>query len=304
MALACFRYNSGVCTATEISPYQAMFWTEPFQAWGELDLDRISGEPHSLARRLPVLHKQLMSRGKLSRAKSKKQYDRNVNPVLFNVGERVLLWSEKHYSAQGKEIVKPWVGPYAITARLGEVGYKLEAEAGDAVVHAHANRLRRIGASAVETGDPASGMFPDSLRIIQHIKGTMMRSHKQTKERQRHFKVMINGRREARWTAESDLPEAVVKLYDARIAAGKDGSTGRREQGTNSPGTAKEGDGDSQSSGSEDSGPDDGGVLFKEAAQRWNEQVNGEEVAVVAEDWIPGKVQWADRDALRESRVE
>lgn len=33
VALACFRYSTGLCTATGMSPYKAMFGAEPFEAW-------------------------------------------------------------------------------------------------------------------------------------------------------------------------------------------------------------------------------------------------------------------------------
>ena len=204
-----------------MTPYKAMFGVEAFEAWGEVDRDCMEDEPESLAKRLSLLHKQLLSKGKVSRGRAKKQYDKKVNPVEYSVGDRVLLWSVKINNKEGKKIVKPWVGPYRVSGRLGRVGYELRAEVGDKVVRVHANRLRRIPEGVVETGDPQDGMFPDSLRTLSRIAGTQTRRNQSTGEIERHFKVRISGSRSTCWTPESDLPETVVKLYDQRDGASR-----------------------------------------------------------------------------------
>lgn len=223
VALACFRYNTSACTATGMSPYKAVFGIDAFEAWAELDIDRVMGEPEGLAGELAALHKQLISTGKKARARGKKQYDKTINPVEFNIGERVLLWSVKLNSKEGNKVIKPWIGPYVVIGRLGRVGHQLKSEMGSKIVRVHANRLRRIPDGVIESGDPEDGMFPDSLRVLERISGTQTRENKEGQE-ERHFKVRIAGQRGANWTAESDLPEAVVEFWDLR-------HTSRGEQG-------------------------------------------------------------------------
>lgn len=58
--LACFRYSTGICTATRIKPYKAMFGVEAFEACGNVDTAGLIDEPEDLARRLSLLHKQLL----------------------------------------------------------------------------------------------------------------------------------------------------------------------------------------------------------------------------------------------------
>lgn len=71
LALACYRYNTGVCAATGMSPYKAVFGIEACEAWGEVDRACFNEEPESLANRLGLLHRQLLSKGKESRARAK-----------------------------------------------------------------------------------------------------------------------------------------------------------------------------------------------------------------------------------------
>lgn len=131
IALACFRYSTGLCATTGMTLYKAMFGAEAFDAWGEVDCGCFGDDPDSLAKRLALLHRQLLSKGKISRSRVKRQFDKRVNPDDYEVGERVLLWSVQISTQQGKKIFRPWLGPYIIFARIGRVGYELRAEVGD-----------------------------------------------------------------------------------------------------------------------------------------------------------------------------
>ena len=90
-----------------MTPYKAMFGVEAFTAWGEVDRGCLEEEHDSLADRLALLHKQLLSKAGVSRARAKKQYDKRVNPEVYRIGDRVLLWSVKIGKDEGKKIVKP-----------------------------------------------------------------------------------------------------------------------------------------------------------------------------------------------------
>lgn len=236
VALACFRYNSSVCSATGMTPYQAMFGIEAFEAWGEVDIDFAEEEPESLACRLSELHKQLLSRARKERTRAKLQYDKAVKEVRFKVGDRVLVWSENLNKAIGRKIIKPWLGPYKIVKRLGRVGYELKSEVGDKVTRAHANRLRKIRDEIVETGEPRDGVFPDSLRMLGRISAvkTVLDSSGGAR---RLFKVSMRGKGNSSWTPETDLPEVVVKLYDRRRSERTDRSERAVEEGSNDDGS-------------------------------------------------------------------
>ena len=52
VAIVSFRYNTGVCEATGMTPYKAMFGVEAFTAWEEVDRACLEEEPTSLATRL------------------------------------------------------------------------------------------------------------------------------------------------------------------------------------------------------------------------------------------------------------
>lgn len=54
-----------------MSPYKALFGTEAFEAWGEVDMACIDEEPEGLAQRLAMLHQHLQeSREEAVRQKS------------------------------------------------------------------------------------------------------------------------------------------------------------------------------------------------------------------------------------------
>lgn len=57
IALECMRYNTGVCTATGMSPFKAIFGVESFEAWSEVDDVCFEEKQDSLAERLSLLHK-------------------------------------------------------------------------------------------------------------------------------------------------------------------------------------------------------------------------------------------------------
>lgn len=128
-----------------------------------------------------------------------------------------------------------------------------------------------------------------------------MRRNKRTGQLERHFKVRISGSRSSCWTAESDLPTAVVKLYDDR-----DGTT--RAEGTQNPTQLERADGeaDEDESSSEDGDRDhreDIGPLTNDAASGEG-TAHGEVVAEIEEGHAhvrrERKVCWADEvgDAL------
>ena len=95
VSLACFGYNTGVCEATGITPYKGMFGADAFEARGDTDLCLGEEEAGGLARRLSILHKELIGKAKGARNRAKTQYDKTFKERTYDIGDRVLLWSLK-----------------------------------------------------------------------------------------------------------------------------------------------------------------------------------------------------------------
>ena len=217
VALACFRYNSGRNAATGVSPFEAMFGVEPFMSWGPAELARVSGEPYDLRTHLRELHASLLGRGRAARKRAASHCNATVSGIRFAIGDRVLFWSPDLAGLQGSKVAPPWLGPYVLQQAIRSTGYLLRSEQGARLARVHANRLRRITESARETGDPKDGTFPDSLPLIQKIKG-VREVLQDDGTATRHFQVQSGGRSSPRWTREGELHEAGVRAWDASDA--------------------------------------------------------------------------------------
>lgn len=88
--------------------------------------------------------------------------------------------------------MRPWIGPYIVKAKLGHVGYKLESKIENKILWMHRKCLRRISADVVETREPQSVMFPDSLQSVDRITGIQNRSNKDVQIK-RYFRVKVSG---------------------------------------------------------------------------------------------------------------
>ncbi len=104
VALACFRYNSGLCEATGMSPNKAMFGVDAFEAWAELDAGREDREPGGLARGLAQLHRSLLGRRR-RRVFVPRRIQSGDAETKYEPGDRVLLWSNEVASQEGKKVV-------------------------------------------------------------------------------------------------------------------------------------------------------------------------------------------------------
>lgn len=213
-ALTCFRYNTGVCAATGMTPFKAIVEVEVFQVWNKVAAACFDEVLDSPPNRLALLHHHLYSMGRESQTRAKEEYYIHFNPAKFEADDSVLLWSVKLSTAEGKKFLKPWTGLYNVNEQLEHIGYAIESEIGRRVVWAHANRLRRIGRGVTETGKPSDGVLRDSLRTFEKVPKVEWRRNPRTGREERHFRVRDSERRLSRRTPQSDLPEAVVQLFD------------------------------------------------------------------------------------------
>lgn len=198
---------------------------DAIEAWGEMDVDCATEEPVNLAQSLARLHRLLIGKARVSRARAASHYTEALQETKYEPGDRVVLWSSEIAALQGNKIGKPWIGPYVFMAPLGRVGYELTSEVGGGVGRVHANRLRKIEPGVVETGDPRNGFFSESLRTLGEVKGAKLKYCPRTGISERMFHVQVGGRRSKRWTKESDLQDVVVRLYDKKMRDVDSGSS-------------------------------------------------------------------------------
>ena len=209
--MACYRYNTTVHEATDMTPFKAMYGVEAFELDHELALqDRIDEDPgtgEELAKELAEIHRQLIGKGTKARDKAEKYYNRAVKEEKYEEGDRVLVYSPPADLKKGRKLSAPWIGPYKIQKKLSDISYILKSEVEDKTARVHVNRLRRFNPDLKETGEPVGGVFPDTRRIIKSILDS------EDREDGKYFKVRSAVRGGSKWVKEQDLPEIVVRTY-------------------------------------------------------------------------------------------
>lgn len=125
-------------------------------------------------------------------------YDKQANTIHIKERDRVLLWSVKFSKREAEELRKPQIKPYRITKRTVRVGYILESEVYGKVTRSNANRLRIIRDQDAKTGNPADGVFPDSLQTVKKISGEETSRNNKREKLKQHFKVQPSGKRSPR----------------------------------------------------------------------------------------------------------
>lgn len=170
MSLACLRYNTGIHEPTGMTPFRAMFGVDAYEVWGEHELGRAMGEPQDLATHLAALHSQLLGRPTKSQQNAAQRYDAAEKDVGPQTRDRILIWSPEIASKDGNKIAWAWLGPYFTTAIPTRFSLIVKAEISNLVARVRPNRVRRISAGAVQTGDLREGVFPDCLRMVDKIR--------------------------------------------------------------------------------------------------------------------------------------
>jgi transposase InsO family protein len=129
VAMATFRFNCSVSSATGLTPYYATFGVHAFEfdAGHGLEL-RLEEEPEDLPKALARIHQELLSAGHRSRGTAATYYDRAVKACSYNVGDRMLLYYPPGEIEQGRKPRVPWLGPYRVVARHSSVAYTIRSE--------------------------------------------------------------------------------------------------------------------------------------------------------------------------------
>ena len=220
VSLACLPYNTGVHEAINVSPFAAMFGIEAFMAWGKYRPKRVMGEPYSTSKHLKELHTRLLTQVMRARRQASSQYNRTVREMKLGIGDRVLVRAPDMVSKEGNTFISPWLGPHVLEEQLSGVSHSLRSEINGETTRVHPNCIRRISKVAIQTAHPKEGVFPDGLRLLEKMTDAVERPCPRTGRPERWFKVQPRWRTSPRWTAETALPEAIVRLYDERRGLG------------------------------------------------------------------------------------
>jgi hypothetical protein len=213
LALAVWQYNSSVHSVTGVTPFRAMMGTEAWDFTGnlnlrfEVDQARDLASPAALEQELADLHASLYSSTTRARSRAAVFYDRAVAVTKYKCGDRVLIWQPAAAVDTGRKLHVPWLGPCTIQGISGVVVTAVSEVTG-AVVRSHVNRLRLVPEGMVETAGPASGLYPDSRRLLAAIVASEPDPDDASQTR---YKIKSVGRSGFRWTTE--LPDVVRRAY-------------------------------------------------------------------------------------------
>lgn len=176
LAMAEFWYNTSYHSATQMSPYQALYGFNPPKlpdySAGLSSVDSVD----ALLRIRQDIREQLRVNLELAQLRMKKYADGKRRDKQFVVGDQVLV--KFHHYRQSSvarrlnyKLSKRYYGPFAILERIGNVAYKLDLPA-ESKVHPvfHVSLLKEfhgtipIAASALPTD--VISVFPTPVAII------------------------------------------------------------------------------------------------------------------------------------------
>jgi hypothetical protein len=132
-----------------------------------------------------------------------------VTKCSYAIGDRVLIFHPPGLVETGRKLRVPWIGPYRIVERQSDVSYVLRSEIEGKSARVHVNRLRKIAEDEdlAETGDPITGIWPDSRRILRAVLDTRRIGD------EIEYKIVRQGRRGYVWVPAAALPDVVKTAY-------------------------------------------------------------------------------------------
>jgi hypothetical protein len=170
---------------------------------------RLEEKPEDLPSLLAAVHADLFSAGNRSRSAAEKFYNRAVAECSYAFGDRVLIFHPPGLVETGRKLRVPWIGPYRIVESQSDVSYVLRSEIEGKSARVHVNRLRKIAKDEdlAETGDPLTGMWPDSRRILSAVLET-----REIGDRV-EYNILGQGRRGYVWVPAAALPDVVKTAF-------------------------------------------------------------------------------------------
>ena len=149
--LILFAHRTSISEAIGDSPFYVVFGREPRLPIDVKYLPEMSddGTTSVSEYRKRIVEKvelaQNLARDNLHRSKQKMKeyYDRNSKEPIFEVGQRVWVYTHKSKKGLSKKLLHRWFGPYRIVEQSSPVHYRLRTETNKNVTFAvHANRMK------------------------------------------------------------------------------------------------------------------------------------------------------------------
>ena len=161
--LILFAHRTSISEAINDSPFYCLYGREP-----RLPVDAKSLPPAAddlstsvLDHRKRVVEKvelaQNLARENIQRSqqKIKEYYDRNASQPLFEIGQRVWVYTPKTKKGLSKKLLYNWFGPYRIVEQSSPVHYRLRSKNNKKVTFAvHANRMKPFVDPALRPIEP------------------------------------------------------------------------------------------------------------------------------------------------------
>ncbi len=105
-----------------------------------------------MAEKLASLYQDLIGKGHKARDRAEK-YCKAIHQVVYEEGERVLVYNPQADLEKGRCLSAPWIGPYVVVKKLSNMSYILESVVGAKTARVHVNRLRDFSDDHVETAE-------------------------------------------------------------------------------------------------------------------------------------------------------
>lgn len=148
--LILFAHRTSILEAIGDSPVYVLYGREPRLPidvkYLRLDSDNMSSSV--LEHRKRVVEKVEMAQNlarenlQLSQQKMNDYYDRNVREPVFEVGQRVWVYTPRSKKGLSKKLLQNWLGPYRIVEKSSPVHFQIRTDTNKVTFAVHANRMK------------------------------------------------------------------------------------------------------------------------------------------------------------------
>lgn len=167
LKLACFSYNTSVHEGTQYTPHELVFGKLARVPSREPLPEDIVNESYAeylteLYNRLRNVQENANHNLKAAKERSKRYYDKRINPRKFKVGDLVLLLKEPT-----KKLEDQYVGPYEIIEILDNNNVKIRINA-KTIKIVHSDKLKKIPTQEDQAQTPTRQQSEDTAASTSH----------------------------------------------------------------------------------------------------------------------------------------
>ncbi|KAI3716372.1 hypothetical protein L6452_23662 [Arctium lappa] len=221
-----FSYNNSYHASIQAAPFEALYGRKcrtPL-CWNEVGERQLAG-PEIVQVTADKVN-QIRARLKISRDRQKMYADRRRKPIVFQIGDKVMLkvspWKGViRFGKKGK--LRPrFVGPFIITNRVGEVAYELDLPVSLSGIHPtfHVSNLKKCLAEADIVVPLEDIQIDEKLSYIEEpVAITDLKIKKLRNKEIRLVKVQwkFHKGQESTWEVEADMKAQYPQLFSDRI---------------------------------------------------------------------------------------